>query len=123
MRKIRELLRLSLVVGLSQRQIAGSIRMGQSTVSDHLTRFRGSGLSWVQVKELDDETLEQSLFPSEEEARGREEPDWIEIHQELKRKKSVTLSLRGRSTARTTSRAMATADSATCIGPSRRSSK
>ena len=70
MRKIRELLRLSLVVGLSQRQIAGSIRMGQSTVSDHLSRFRETGLRWEQVKELDDETLEQRLFPSEEEALG-----------------------------------------------------
>ena len=43
MRKIREVLRLSQVLGLSQRQVAGSVRLGQSTVWDHLVRFRASG--------------------------------------------------------------------------------
>ena len=93
MRKIRELLRLSVVLGLSQRQVAGSLRMGQSTVGDHLVRFRESGLSWEQVQGLDDEALEQRLFPSAEQAQGREVPDWREMHVELKRRKSVTLAL------------------------------
>ncbi len=52
MRKIREVLRLSKVLGLSQRQVARSVRLGQSTVWDHLVRFRVSGLSWEQVEAL-----------------------------------------------------------------------
>ena len=94
MRKIREVLRLSMVLGLSQRQVARSVRLGQSTVWDHLVRFRVSGLSWEQVEALDDEALEQRLFPSEQVSteRSRAVPDWSEIHQELKHK-GVTLSL------------------------------
>ena len=94
MRKIREVLRLSRELGLSQRQVARSVRLGQSTVWDYLVRFKVSGLSWEQVGALDDETLERRLFPSQQASTGRSRslPDWSEIHQELKRK-SVTLSL------------------------------
>ena len=65
MRKIREVVKLSQVLGLSQRQVARSVRLGQSTVWDYLVRFRASGLSWQQVEAFDDEALEQRLFPSE----------------------------------------------------------
>jgi transposase len=94
MRKIREVVRLSKLLGLSQRQVARSVRLGQSTVWDYLVRFRVSGLSWDEVETLDDEALEQRLFPSERASteRGRSLPDWSEIHQELKGK-GVTLSL------------------------------
>ena len=94
MRKIREVLRLSKILGLSQRQVARSVRLGQSTVWDYLVRFKVSGLSWEEVEAQDDEALEQCLFPSEQEStdRSRSLPDWSEIHEELKRK-SVTLSL------------------------------
>jgi transposase len=94
MRKIREVLRLSQELGLSQRQVARSVRLGQSTVWDYLERFRVSGLSWEEVEALDDEGLEQRLFPSERVSTERRQflPDWSEIHQELKRK-GVTRSL------------------------------
>ena len=83
-----------MVLGLSQRQVARSVRLGQSTVWDHLVRFRVSGLSWEQVEALDDEALEQRLFPSEQvlTERSRAVPDWSQIHQELKHKE-VTLQL------------------------------
>lgn len=94
MRKIREVLRLSKELGLSQRQVARSVRLGQSTVWDYLVRFKVSGLSWEQVGALDDGALERRLFPSQQVSTGRSRslPDWPEIHQELK-KKGVTLSL------------------------------
>ncbi len=94
MRKIREVVRLSQVLGLSQRQVARSVRLGQSTVWDYLGRFRASGLSWKEVEALDDEALEQRLFPSEwvSTERCRSLPDWSETHQELNRK-GVTRSL------------------------------
>ena len=94
MRKIREVVRLSTVLELSQRQVARSVRLGQSTVWDYLVRFRASGLSWDEVEALDDEALEQRLFPSERVSseRRRSLPDWSGIHQELKGK-GVTRSL------------------------------
>ena len=94
MRKIREVLRLSLLLGLSQRQVARSVRLGQSTVWDYLVRFKVSGLVWDEVEGLDEEALEQRLFPSERVSseRSRSLPDWPEIHQEMKHK-SVTVSL------------------------------
>ncbi len=94
MRKIREVLRLSTVLGPSQRQVAGSVRLGQSTMWDHLIRYRASGLSWAELEALDDEALEQRLFPSERVSteRSRSLPEWSEIHQELKGK-GVTRSL------------------------------
>ncbi len=94
MRKIREVVRLSQVLGLSQRQVAGSVRLGQSTVWDYLVRYRVSGLSWDELEALDDEALEQRLFPSEQVSseRSRSLPDWLEIHLELKGK-GVTRSL------------------------------
>ena len=94
MRKIREVLRLSRGLGLSQRQVARSVRLGQSTVWDYLVRFRVSGLEWAQVETLDDEALERQLFPSKETTteRSRTLPDWPAVHQELTRK-GVTLSL------------------------------
>jgi hypothetical protein len=46
MRKLLELLRLHFDLKLSQRQIAGSINLGQSTVNDYLARFIRAGLRW-----------------------------------------------------------------------------
>jgi len=94
MRKIREVVRLSKLLELSQRQIAGSVRLGQSTVWDYLVRCKVSGLGWDEVESLDDEALEERLFPSERVSteHTRSLPDWPEIHQELKGK-GVTLSL------------------------------
>ncbi len=94
MRKIRDVLRLSQALGLSQRQVAGSVRLGQSTVWDYLRRWKVSGLTWEQVEALDDEALEQCLFPSERSSPEgqRALPDWSAMHQELKTQ-GVTLSL------------------------------
>ena len=46
MRKIHDVLRLHLELKLPQRQIARSIQLSQSTVSEYLTRFQQSGLAW-----------------------------------------------------------------------------
>ena len=94
MRKIREVLRLSQGLGVSQRQVARSVRLGQSTVGDYLGRFRVSGLEWEQVETLDDDALERHLFPSTGVTTERRQalPDWSEVHQKLTRK-GVTLSL------------------------------
>lgn len=94
MRKIRELLRLKFELKTSHRTIATSLAMSSSTVHECLRRFEQSNLSWPLPDHLDDETLEQKLYPPptkiSPEARG--EIDWSSIHGELKRK-HVTLML------------------------------
>jgi len=99
MRKLLELLRLHFDFKLSQRQIAGSINLGQSTVNDYLARFTGAGLSWPLPVELSEAELESALFPS---ARKSQEaiahpnpkyPAWRYIHQELQQHKHTTLQL------------------------------
>lgn len=93
MRKIREVLRLKFVCGLSERQIAKSCVLGRSTISDYLSRAKIAELSWP-LPELDDEQLEAKLFPVvvAEKKQLFQEPDWLQIHNELKRK-GVTLLL------------------------------
>jgi transposase len=91
MRKIREVLRLS-AAGKSQRQIAMSVGIGQSTVGDCLIRARRAGVD--SGNDLDDAALERALYPPKpalpDAARGL--PDFSAVHRELKRK-GVTLFL------------------------------
>jgi len=93
MRTIREVLRLRWEVGLSQREIGISCRLGRSTVRDYLLRAEAAGLRWPLPEEPDEEALEQLLFPPAPDAsRHRPLPDWPALHQELRRK-GMTLGL------------------------------
>ena len=94
MRKIAEALRLK-AAGLSTRKIAASLSIGQSTVSEYLKRADRAGLSWPLPPDLTDAGLDARLFQPQggETRRGLVAPDWPMIHGELKRSKSVTLSL------------------------------
>jgi len=94
MRKIKEVLRLSKEIGLSERQIAKSCGISRSTVKDYLGRAQRAGLSWPLCPDLDDAQLENLLFPLSQtitpENRGM--PPMDSLYQELK-KKGVTLQL------------------------------
>ena len=91
MRKIREILRLR-AAGRSQRVIAHSVGIGQSTVGDCLTRARMAGIDWPS--DLSDAALEQALYPPPPDvpSEHRAVPDWATVHTELKRA-GVTLFL------------------------------
>ncbi len=91
MRKIREVLRLR-ASGHSQRIIAQSIGIGQSTVGDCLTRARLCGISWPT--DLDDGALERALYPPRPAvpSASRSVPVWADMHREMRRK-HVTLFL------------------------------
>jgi hypothetical protein len=97
MRKLRELLRLHFDLKLSQHQIARSINIGQSTVSDYLARFTRAGLSWPLPVELTEMELQSALFPAvakfQQAHANPELPDWSYIHQELQQHKHTTLQL------------------------------
>jgi len=93
MRTIKEILRLRWEAGLSYQAIAVSCRKGQTTVRDYLLRAEAAGLSWPLPEGMDEEALEQLLFPvPAASSHRRPEPDWATIHQELRRK-GVTLAL------------------------------
>ena len=94
MRKIEEILRLKYEAGLTHRAIAQSCSVSPSTVSEYVTHAKAAGLSWPLPDELSAEQLEALLFPQRGSASGRSipQPDWAEVHKELRRK-GVTLSL------------------------------
>jgi transposase len=94
MRKVLEVLRLAHEHGRSQREIATSLALSQSTVNDYLRRFEASGLAWPLPSEVDESALDAQLFarPSVAAAQSRPVPDWPTVHRELRRT-GVTLHL------------------------------
>ena len=94
MRKIREVFRLKFDCDISNRQIAKSCNIARSTVAEYLFRFQQAALSWPLPQDIDDNQLEQLLYPQLPTlpAHERPLPDWSYIHQQL-RLKSVTLML------------------------------
>ncbi|MBI5477632.1 MAG: IS21 family transposase [Deltaproteobacteria bacterium] len=93
MRRIREMLRLRLEQGLSQREVARSVGVSPSTVWDLLTRMKAARLTWPLDAGLDDAALEARLYPPEPPAPGAlAMPDLAYVHHELRRK-GVTLQL------------------------------
>ena len=94
MRKIEEILRLKYEAGLSHRAIAQSCLVSPSTVSEYVTHAKAAGLSWPLPEGMSAEDLDELLFPQRASSSGRNipQPDWTEVHNELRRK-SVTLSL------------------------------
>ena len=94
MRKIRDVLRLKFENNLSNNRIAQSSSISRSTVREYLARFQASGLDWPITENLDDEGLEQQLFasPGEARPRGRDLPDWHDVHKNLRRP-GVTMNL------------------------------
>lgn len=65
MRRIREVLRLRHVQGLTERAIAHTLGVSNGVVHGYLRRARLAGLSWPPLPEgMDDEGLELLLFPA-----------------------------------------------------------
>jgi transposase len=93
MRKIKEVLRLKFEVGLSYEAIGKSCNLGHTTVGEYLRRAKDAGLGWPLSDNMDDNLLEQLLYPP---APGpdvnRAIPDWEKVHKDLK-KDGVTLFL------------------------------
>jgi len=94
MRKTKEVFRLKFDCHLSNRKIAESCLIARSTVAEYLFRFQQAALSWPLPEAMDDARLERLLFPPTSLTPGSERPlpDWLDIHNELRRK-GVTLAL------------------------------
>ena len=93
MRKIKEVIRLKFEADLSHDRIAAATGVSKGTVTKYLQRAREVGLDWPLPVEMDDGQLEALLFPRGAPLVTRyTEPDFAQLHQELKRK-GVTLQL------------------------------
>jgi len=90
MRKIREILRLRHERGLTHRTIGEAVRVGAATVSEYLAKAKAKGLGWPLPEELRDAELEQLLYPPPASSE-REVPDFVAIHEELRRHRELTL--------------------------------
>jgi transposase len=94
MRKIKEVLRLKLVCGLGERDIAQSCRIARSTVGNYLRRAESAGLRWEEAAELNEDEIEKRLFPElSETTAARPHPDCEHIYQELRRYRNINLTL------------------------------
>ena len=88
MRKIRDILRLRLEAKLSIRQINASTKISVGAIQKLLKQAQALELTWPLPDELDDTRL-ASLFYPEADTQGSEryqEPDWDQIHYDLRRK-------------------------------------
>lgn len=92
--KIREVLRQRFAAELSIRQIARSNGLSIGVVSKYLSRAQTLGLGWPLPDDLSDQALHTMMQPrkSVPDSAAFTEPDFAQIHQELKRK-GMTLQL------------------------------
>lgn len=94
MRKLKEVLRLKLECGLKHRQIERAVGVSIGAVSKYCNLAGQAGLTWPMLERLNDTEIERLLQPHAlmvAPAR-RIEPDYVQVHRELKRK-GVTLTL------------------------------
>ena len=92
MRKIREVLRLTHELGLSVRQVREATGVGKTAVCEYVSRAKVIGITWPIPPEISDAALERLLFTPAgfHEGSTKRLPDWMKVHEELKRR-GVTL--------------------------------
>lgn len=94
MHQIREVLRLSLGLGLSHRQVAKSLGVARGVVGDIVARAQAQHLAWPLSGELSDPVLDKLLYPGLRQGRPTlPDPDFAGIHRELQKDKDLTLQL------------------------------
>jgi len=94
MRRTREILRLKLHKGLSNRDTARAVGASASVVSTMMKRARRAGLTtWAEVEPLTADELDALLYKRPRPADDRPRPDPVWIHTERQKCKGVTLEL------------------------------
>jgi transposase len=88
MRKIKDILRLRYEAKLSYRDIAQALNIGYGTVVDYLTRAKEAQVGWPVPANMGERELARLLFPTQPATGQRRfsEPDFPEVHRELKQK-------------------------------------
>jgi predicted AAA+ superfamily ATPase len=62
MKKIKETIRLGTGTDLSLRQIACAVRISRPVVTKYLTAFKSSGLTYDEIKEMNDNQIYALFF-------------------------------------------------------------
>ena len=86
MNKVREILRLKFDCQLSLRNIGTCLKVGRSTVSEILSRFKLSELGWPLPDGISDQELSKALYHTKAPSSDKVMPDFAKCTQELKRK-------------------------------------
>ncbi|HFQ4932226.1 TPA: IS21 family transposase, partial [Vibrio vulnificus] len=76
MNKIKEVLRLKYDCGLSNRSIASCLKLGPSTISGLLTRFKQSQLSWPLPESCSDADITQAMYHGKKASRDKVMPNF-----------------------------------------------
>ena len=63
LRKIKEILRLKLECGISEREISRSCQVSRSTVGDYLRRAVAANLTWTEASLLPENQIWRGCFP------------------------------------------------------------
>ncbi|MCO7244631.1 IS21 family transposase, partial [Halomonas sp. Ps84H-12] len=92
MRQIIEVLRLKHEVGLSHDRIARASGLSKGVVGKYVSQAQAKGITWPLPEDADEAWLEVRLFPVKAPPSRFAEPDYFQVHQELKTK-GVTLQL------------------------------
>ena len=92
MRKIKKVLAYHFDEGRSARAIATHCGLARRSVALVLERFEGSGLSWPEAGAMEEEALEEALYPAPRQAPA-EDVDWEKVEGELSARRGVTLKL------------------------------
>jgi transposase len=92
MRKITEVLRLKFQAQLSHEKIARAVGLSKGAVTKYVNLAQAQGFSWPLPADLDEAGLAARLHPPKTTVTTFVEPDYPQLHQELKRK-GVTLQL------------------------------
>ena len=96
MRKIKEVLRLRLELGLGQREIARACSISQGAVHSYLKKAAAAGVCWPLPEGWDERRVEQALFGDQrpiERSRERTLPDFAALHQQLQQHRHLTRQL------------------------------
>jgi transposase len=92
MRQIIEVLRLKYESGLSHERIARACGISKGVVGKYVSLAKVQGVTWPLPEGTDESRLEALLFPATTPPTRFAEPDYFQVHQELKAK-GVTLQL------------------------------
>ena len=94
-RKIKEVLRLKLDCGISEREISRSCSLSRSTVAEYVRRAIAAGMNWQEVVSLTDTQIEERLFPPQPTLSTiqRPQPDCEDIYNQLRTYRKFNLTL------------------------------
>jgi hypothetical protein len=79
MRKVREVLRLKHVLGMSYRKIGEATGVGKTQAAEYVRRGAAAGMTWPVPPGIADVELDRRLFPVVDDGRARPAIDWPAI--------------------------------------------